>query len=120
MLHPAWWGAGLGLVVALLPWWHHRGYLRDLYDYGLVWAANGLMADGQRPYVDFATSIQAGFLAMNRGIERIGGGGYLALTWGGAGLIVLQLVVLSGLLARRWPAGVAWSLGVVLAVAGAA
>jgi hypothetical protein len=119
MLHPAWWGAGLGLVVALLPWWHHRGYLRDLYDYGLVWAANGFIAAGERPYVDFATSIQAGFLALNRGIELVGGGGYRALTWGGAGLIVLQLVVLSGLLARRWPAGVSWTLGVVLAVAGA-
>ena len=46
---------------ALLPWLHNHGYLRDLYDYGIVIAADARIDAGQRPYRDFTTPIQAGF-----------------------------------------------------------
>ena len=91
------------VVVALLPWWRNHAYLRDTYDYGLVLAANGHLDLGERPYVDFTTPIQAGFLGLNWLIERAGGGTYFALTLGGAGLIVGTAVLLCLMLARRWP-----------------
>lgn len=91
------------LLVALLPWWRNHGYLRDLYDYGLVITANGLMERGERPYVDFTTSIQAGFLGLNWLVEKVGGGTYAALTRGAAGLIVLSGLLLPLMLVRRWP-----------------
>ncbi len=91
------------IVMALLPWWRNRHYLRDLYDYGLVIAANGHLNLGERPYVDFTTPIQAGFLGLSWMFERAGGGTYFTLTLGGAALIVASGAVLILVLARRWP-----------------
>jgi hypothetical protein len=105
--------------VALLPWWRNHSYLRDLYDYGLVLAANGHLDLGARPYVDFTTPIQAGYLGLNWLIERWGGGNYRALTLGGAGLIVLSATLLPLLLSRRWPWWVALVVGGVVTIAGA-
>src|ERR1044071_9082089 len=98
------WWCGLVVVVglALMPWWRNHGYLRDLFDYGLVMAANGHLDRGERPYVDFTTPIQAGFLGLNWLIERAGGGNYAGLTRGAAGLIVLSALLLPFMLARRW------------------
>lgn len=109
-------GFALGLMIALLPWWRNHGYLRDLYDYGLVIAANGHLNLGEKPYVNFATPIQAGFLGLNWLIERAGGGTYAALTWGGAGLIVIMNLGLTLLLARRWSWWAALLLGTVVTV----
>jgi hypothetical protein len=103
-------------VVALLPWWRNHGYLRDLYDYGLVITANGHMNRGERPYVDFTTPIQAGFLGLNWLIEKAGGGTYAALTRGGAGLIVLSGLLLPLMLARRWPWWAALAVGAAITV----
>ena len=105
--------------IALLPWWRHHAYLRDVYDYGLVLAANGHMDLGMRPYVDFTTPIQAGFLGLNWLIERAGGGTYRALTLGGAGLIVATTLLLTLMLARRWAWWAAVAVGFSVAVAGA-
>jgi hypothetical protein len=99
------------IACALLPWFRNRGYLRDLYDYGLVVAANGHLNRGELPYVDFTTSIQAGFLGLNWLVERIGGGTYDGLTCGAAGLIVLSALVLPMMLARRLPPGLAAVIG---------
>ena len=71
-------------AVALLPWWRHHDYLRDFYDYGLVIAGAGLIEQGLRPYVDFATPIQAGYFGLSALVETWGGGTFLALTRGGA------------------------------------
>ena len=104
---------------ALIPWWRNHSYLRDTYDYGLVLAANGHLELGERPYVDFTTPIQAGFLGLNWLIERAGGGTYFALTLGGAGLIVGTAVLLILMLARRWPWWAALTVGGAVVVAGA-
>lgn len=80
------------LLIALLPWWRNHGYLRDLYDYGLVIAANGHLNLGERPYVDFTTPIQAGFLGLSWMFERLGGGTYGGLTLGGAALIDISRI----------------------------
>jgi hypothetical protein len=109
----AWAGLVVVLVAALLPWWRHHTYLRDFYDYGLVMASNARLAEGQKPYADYVTPIQSAMFVLDRGAEKLGGGTYVGMTWGGAGLIVLGVVLLAGMLARRWPRGVA------LAVAGA-
>ena len=106
-------------VVAWLPWWRNHGYLRDLYDYGLVLAANGHLNLGERPYVDFTTPIQAGFLGLSWLIERAGGGTYGGLTLGGAGLIVAAAVTLPLLLARRWPGWAAVIVGGAVTVSAA-
>ncbi len=107
------------VLLALLPWWRNHSYLRDLYDYGLVLAANGHLDLGERPYVDFTTPIQAGFLGLNWLIERAGGGTYFALTLGGAGLIVGTALLLILMLARRWPWWAAVTVGGAVTVAGA-
>lgn len=112
-------GVLLGGAWAVMPWWRNHGYLRDLYDYGLVFAANGHMTQGERPYVDFTTPIQAGFLTLNWLIERIGGGTYAALTYGGAGLIIASALVLPLMLARRWPWWAAVIVGTAVTVASA-
>ena len=91
------------LLIALLPWWRNHGYLRDLYDYGLVIAANGHLNLGERPYVDFTAPIQAGFLGLWWMFERVGGSTYAGLTLGGAALIVFAAVALPLMPARRWP-----------------
>lgn len=105
--------------LALLPWWRHHGYLRDLFDYGIVIEANGRFERGERPYVDFKTPIQAGFLGLNWLVERVGGGDYRALTRGGAALIVVTVLGLVLLLARRWPAWAAVAVGLAVTVSGA-
>jgi len=56
----------------LLPWVRNHSYLRDFYDYGLVIAGLGLIEQGQHPYVDFTTPIQAGFFGLSRLIEYVG------------------------------------------------
>lgn len=111
--------AGL-LALMLLPWWHNHSYLRDLYDYGLVIAANGHMDRGERPYVDFTTPIQAGFLGLNWLVEKAGGGTYEALTRGAAGLILASALVLPLMLVRRWPWWAALVLGGTVTAASAA
>ncbi len=61
--HPVLWLLLVAAVgVALLPWWRNHSYLRDLYDYGVVLEANGRLALGERPYVNFKSPMQAGFL----------------------------------------------------------
>ncbi len=107
------------LVVALLPWWRNHGYLRDLFDYGIVIEANGRLALGERPYVDFTTPIQAGFFGLNWVVERVGGGDYRALTLGGAALIALSALLLPLLLVRRWPAWAAVLVGGAVTVSAA-
>ncbi len=118
---PAFWCLlAVGALVALLPWWRNHGYLRDLYDYGLVITANGLMERGERPYVDFTTSIQAGFLGLNWLVEKVGGGTYAALARGGAGLILASGLLLPLLLVRRWPWWAAVAVGGVVTLGAAA
>lgn len=105
------------VLAALAPWWRNHAYLRDLYDYGLVIAANGHLNLGERPYVDFTTPIQAGFLGLNWLIERAGGGTYAALTRGAALLIVAAGMLLPALLgARRWPWWAAVVVGGAIAI----
>ncbi len=108
------------VLLALLPWWRNHGYLRDLYDYGLVIAANGRLDRGELPYVDFTTPIQAGFLGLNWLIERVGGGTYAALARGAALLIVASGVLLTLMLSRRWPWWAALIVGMAVTVASAA
>ncbi|MEY3774804.1 MAG: hypothetical protein RLZZ129_1584, partial [Verrucomicrobiota bacterium] len=113
-------GVLLVVLCALWPWWRNHEYLRDLYDYGLVIAANGHMDRGERPYVDFTTPIQAGFLGLNWLIEKTGGGTYGALTRGAAGLIVASAVLLPLMLVRRWSWWAALILGATVTAASAA
>jgi hypothetical protein len=109
----------LMLGLALAPWWRNHGYLRDLYDYGLVIAGNGHLNLGERPYVDFTTPIQAGFLGLNWMFERLGGGTYAGLTLGAAALIVIAAAGLPLLLARRLPWWAAVPVGAAVAVSAA-
>jgi hypothetical protein len=53
--------------------------------------------------VDFITPIQTGWYAFNWAAEKIAGGTFQAMTWSGAVCIVLSVVVLGAILARRWP-----------------
>lgn len=106
-------------LIALLPWWRNHGYLRDFYDYGLVISGLGLIEQGQRPYVDFATPIQAGFFELSRLAEKSGGGTYLALTRGAAALIVAMAAGLSIILARRWPWWAACAVALAITAASA-
>ena len=107
------------VVMALLPWWRNHPYLRDLYDYGLVISGLGLLEQGQRPYVDFATPIQAGFFGLSWLVEKAGGGTYLALARGVAGLIVLMAAGFTFLLARRWSGWAASAVALAVTVASA-
>ncbi len=81
-----WWGC-VAVLTAALPWWRNHGIIRDFMDYGLVMAGAGRIGDGEAPYVDFVTPIQAGFLYLNRGIEILGGGTFIGMTYGGLLLI---------------------------------
>jgi hypothetical protein len=108
-----------GVILALLPWWRNHDYVRDFYDYGLVVAGVGLIDQGQRPYVDFATPIQAGFFGLSWLVEKAGGGTYLALTRGGAALILVMAAALTGILARRWPWWAAGSVAFAVTAASA-
>lgn len=119
-ISPAFWI--LLVVVAglmLLPWWRNHSYLRDLYDYGLVIAATGQIERGDRPYVNFTTPIQAGFLGLSWLIEKMGGGNYAALTKGGAGLALLSGLLLPLMLVRRWPWWAALVVGAAVTAGGA-
>jgi hypothetical protein len=107
------------VLLALLPWWRNQMYLRDLFDYGLVIEANGRLAQGERPYVDFITPIQAGFFGLNWLVERVGGGDYRALTYGGAALIAASALLLPLMLARRWPAWAAVLVGGAVTISAA-
>ncbi|HWA26781.1 MAG TPA: hypothetical protein VG734_14075 [Lacunisphaera sp.] len=104
-----WWIVPVGLL-ALLPWLRNHAWIRDFYDYGLVISGLGLLEHGQRPYVDFATPIQAGFFGLSWLVEKAGGTTYLALARGAAGLIILMGGGFVALLARRWPG---WAAAVV-------
>lgn len=109
----------LAVIVAGLPWCRNHAYLRDFYDYGLVVSATTRIAAGEKPYVDFTTPIQAGFLGLNRLVEAAGGGTFLALTWGGAALIALMAATLVFMLGRRWPWWAAVTVGLAVTVASA-
>lgn len=100
-------------VVALLPWWRNHDYLRDFYDYGLFINVNARLAQGQRPYVDFTTPAQTGTFLLDYVAERVGGGTYVGMTYGAAGLILAGMGALSLMLARRLPV----ILAVVIAAA---
>jgi len=109
---PGWWaGLAVVLVVSLLPWWRNHTYLRDFYDYGLVMASNARLAEGEKPYVDYVTPIQTAMFVLDHWAERLGGGTYVGMTWGGAGLIGMGVVCLCTMLARRWHWGAALLVG---------
>ena len=109
----------MGCVITLLPWWRNHDHLRDFYDYGLVIAAVGRIDQGQLPYVDFTTPIQAGYFGLSWLVEKVGGGTYLGLTRGGAALIAIMTVGLGLLLGRRWPWWAAVPLAVLITAASA-
>ncbi|WP_415910056.1 hypothetical protein [Oleiharenicola sp. Vm1] len=90
-----------GLMLA--PWVRNHRFLRDFYDYGLFINVNARFDEGQRLFVDFTTPAQSATFALNHLAERWGGGSYVGMTWGAAGLIGLVAVTLTLLLARRWP-----------------
>lgn len=98
------------VALMLTPWLRNHAYLRDLYDYGLVVAANGHLERGELPYVDYTTPIQAGFLWFNWMAERVGGGTYAGLTRGAAALITLSAALLPVVLTRRLP----WLLALIV------
>jgi len=94
------------VVLALacaLPWLRNRDRLHDLMDYAVVMSAVGRIDAGEKPYVDFVTPAQAGYLHFNRLVEKAAGSTYLGLTYGGIGLVVIGTCVLGGILCRRWP-----------------
>lgn len=90
-------------LLCLLPWWRNHDRLYDFNDYALIMSGVGRLDAGERPYVDFSTPVQAGFLQLNRLAEHLGNGGYLGLTSGAAVLIVTSCAVLAFLLRKRWP-----------------
>ena len=92
--------AGLSLA---LPWARNHDHLRDFMDYGLVIGGNARIGAGERPYVDFITPIQAGFLALNHTVERLAGGTYLGLTYGALVSALGGFAVLVFICSRRWP-----------------
>ncbi len=93
------------LVVALMPWWRNRGYIRSFYDYGVVMGGVGRIEDGQRPYTDFVVPIQTGWFVFNWAAEKIAGGTFQAMTWSAAVCTALATFGLGGMLLRRWPVG---------------
>lgn len=106
-------GVAGAAVLLLAPWWRNRGYLCDLYDYGLVLAAVGRIDGGEKPYVDFLTPIQTATFLFNGWADRWGGGTFQAMTLAAGVLVVLPVALLQALLSRVWGQGLA------LAVAGA-
>ena len=91
------------VLACTLPWLRNHDRLYDFMDYALVMSAVGRIDAGEKPYVDFVTPAQAGFLHLNRLVEKAGGGNYLGLAYGGLGLIVIGTCVLGSMLGRRWP-----------------
>lgn len=103
------WGLlGIVTVLAALPWIRNHHYIRDFMDYGLVVAAIGRIDAGEYVYRDFTTPIQAGFLHLNRVVEKLGGGDYIGLTYGGLALILLAVFGLTWVLRRSMPTG--WAI----------
>jgi hypothetical protein len=96
-----WLSAGLVAAFCALPWCHNFDYLRDFMDYGLVMSGVGRIDAGEHPYVDFVTPIQAGFLHLSRVAEKLGGGTYRGMTYGGLALILTATLGLFALLRRR-------------------
>ena len=89
-------------ALALVPWARNHACLRDFTDYGLVIAGNARIERGERPYRDFATPVQTGTFLLNGAAERVFGGTYRALTWGGALATAAAGFALTWLLAQRW------------------
>ncbi len=104
LIKPWWKGVLLGLLVlaSAAPWLRNHNYIRDFMDYGLVMSAVGRMETGEAPYRDFITPIQAGFLHYNRIAEKLGGGDYIGLTYGGLALIIFSMLGLTWVLAQRF------------------
>lgn len=100
---PAWLLVAVLAVLMLAPWMRNRAYVCSFYDYGAIMGGVGRLIDGQKPYTDFVTPMQAGVFLMNACAEKIGGGTFQGMTWGAAISGLLALVVLFGMLARRWP-----------------
>ena len=100
---PAWILFAVLAAVMLAPWFRNRAYVCSFYDYGAIVGGVGRLLDGQRPYVDFVTPMQAGVFLMNMGAEKIGGGTFQGMTWGAAISGLLVLAALFGMLACRWP-----------------
>ena len=100
---PAWLLFALMAAVMLAPWVRNREYVRSFYDYGAIIGGVGRLADGQEPYVDFVTPMQAGIFLFNAWAEKIGGGTFQGMTWGAAISGVVALLAMFGMLSRRWP-----------------
>lgn len=100
---PAWIIFGALAVLVLAPWLRNRAYVCSFYDYGAIIGGVGRLLDGQKPYVDFVTPMQAGVFLMNMGAEKVGGGTFQGMTWGAAISGLVALAVLFGMLVRRWP-----------------
>ncbi len=100
------WG-GIGALLALVPWWRNHGYVRSFFDYGVAMGGVGRINDGQRPYVDFISPIQAGWYFLNSRVEKMGDGTFQAMTLGGIGCTLISMAVLLWILSRRWPVIVA-------------
>lgn len=104
---PAWLTVVLLAALMLAPWVRNRDHVRSFYDYGAIMGGVGRLIDGQKPYVDFVTPMQAGVFLINAWAEKIGGGTFQGMTWGAAISGLLALAALFGVLARRWPLPVA-------------
>lgn len=100
---PTWLLVGLLAVLMLAPWIRNRDHVRSFYDYGAIIGGVGRLADGQKPYVDFVTPMQAGVFLVNSWAEKIGGGSFQGMTWGAAISGIIALAALFGMLSRRWP-----------------
>ena len=87
------WG-GIGALLALVPWWRNHGYVRSFFDYGVAMGGVGRINDGQRPYVDFISPIQAGWYWLNSWAEKMGDGTFQAMTLGGIGCTLISMAVL--------------------------
>ncbi|WP_221032286.1 hypothetical protein [Actomonas aquatica] len=114
----AWWcgGAGLALVLAMAPWWHNRGFLRDFFDYGYMMVASYRIGAGERPFVDFVAPLQTLTFRMNTWADQLFGGTFVALTLGNAVLITLALVLVVAAMRRWFAAPGALLLGWVMVV----
>ena len=95
----AWVGS---LVLVLAPWFRNRGYLHDLYDYGIFMSASSRLQMGEKPYVDFVTPVQSVSLWLNTTMESLWGGTYQGMTMGNAVLILFAWGVLGIMLTKRW------------------
>lgn len=99
---PAWLLVALLAALMLAPWARNRAYVGSFYDYGAIMGGVGRLTDGQKPYVDFVTPMQAGVFLFNAWAEKIGGT-FQGMTWGAAISGILALAALFGMLSRRWP-----------------